>query len=110
MKHFSLYITIFLLSVLGIVVSETNIKAQNEIDVDGDYIENPVEDAADREDADFIEGDEDVSVTETEEKIDGDTGITEEVNENYADEMDDDIFEDSVDSSDALEPKAPQAP
>ena len=37
-------------------------------------------------------------------------GITEEVNENYVDEMDDDIFEDSLDSSDALEPKKPQAP
>lgn len=110
MNFFSLYLAAVLLATASIGVSENRVNAQNYPDRDDDYIENPVEDPADREDADFIEGDEDVSVTETEEDGDGDTSVVEESNENYADEMDEDILEDSVDTTDALEPVAPERP
>lgn len=108
--NFSLYPAVALFATLAVSISGNDVNAQNSnnnIDVDGNYIENPVEDPADREDKDCIEGDEDISVTETEEDGDGDTSVVEESTENYADEMDDDILEDSVDTTDALEPTAP---
>ncbi|WP_036480347.1 hypothetical protein [Myxosarcina sp. GI1] len=108
MKLLNLYTAVIIFTILGISVSAKDVNAQRETDIDGNYIENPVEDAADREDADFIEGDEDVSVTETKEDGDGDTSVVEETNENYADEMDKDILEDSVDTTDALEPQQPE--
>ena len=110
MKHFNSYIAAIVFAIFGVVFG-TNVNAQEDIDVDGNYIENPVEDAADMEDADFIEGEEDVSVTETKEE-DGDTSVVEESaeNENYADRMDKDILEDSVDTTDALEPTEAEAP
>lgn len=108
MKSLSLYTLVILLSVVGINIYSKNVNAQRESDIDGNSIENPVEDPADLEDEDYIEGDEDVSVTETKEE-DGDTSVVEESNENYADEMDEDILEDSVDTTDALEPKKPES-
>ena len=118
-------ITAIALAILGVNLpintakAQTTVKEEPNIEIDADEIENPVEDPADVEDADFLEGDEDVSVTETEEDIPqdssiteefgGDTSVIEETNENYADEMDDDIMEDSIDDSDALEPKQPQS-
>lgn len=110
MNFFSLYLAAILLTTLSIGVSENRVNAQENIDVDDNYIENPIEDPADLEDEDFIEGDEDVSVTETQEDGDGDTSVVEETNENYADEMDEDILEDSVDDTDALEPTSPESP
>ncbi|MGV2829921.1 hypothetical protein [Myxosarcina sp. GI1(2024)] len=74
--NFSLNTAVALLAILGINTFGNDVNAQNNnnnIDVDGNYIENPVEDPADREDKDCVEGDEDISITETEEDKDGDT-------------------------------------